>query len=65
MQNDHLAILQSRALPSWPAYAGFVLAVASLAIPTPGFPAVAVWMLLTSVAILVTSKDSKVTGEIV
>ena len=59
-----LAILQSKALPSWLAYVGFVLAVASFALPMLGFPAVAVWLLLTSVAILATSRGSKVTGEI-
>ena len=57
-----LAILRSRALPSWLAYAGLVLAVASFAIPMLGLPAVAVWWLLTSVVILATSKEPKVTG---
>ena len=59
-----LAILRSRALPSWLAYAGLVLAVASFAIPMLGLPAVAVWWLLTSVVILATSKEPKVTGAL-
>ena len=59
-----LAILQSKALPTWLAYVGFVLAVASFALPMVGFPAVAVWFLLVSVAILATSSGSKVEGEI-
>jgi hypothetical protein len=58
-----LAILQSKSLPSWLAYVGLVLAVASFALPMLGFPAVAVWLLLTSVAILATSRGSKVTDE--
>lgn len=59
-----LAIMQSKALPGWLAYVGFVLAVASFALPMLGFPAVAVWFLLVSVAILATSRSSKVIGEI-
>jgi hypothetical protein len=59
-----LAILRSRALPSWLAYVGLVLAVASFAIPMLGLPAVAVWWLLTSVVILVTSKEPKVAGAL-
>jgi hypothetical protein len=58
------AILQSKALPSWLAYVGLALAVASFALPMIGFPAVALWFLLTSVAILGTSRASKMTGEI-
>ncbi len=53
-----IAMLRSRALPSWLAYVGLVLALASFAIPMLGFPAVAVWWLLTSVVILATSRAS-------
>jgi hypothetical protein len=59
-----LAILRSRALPSWLAYVGLVLALASFAIPMLGLFTVAVWWLLTSIAVLVTSRESKVTGEL-
>jgi hypothetical protein len=59
-----LAILSSKALPRWLAYVGFLLALASFALPMLGLPAVSVWFLLTSVAILVTSRSSKVNGEI-
>jgi hypothetical protein len=59
-----LAILRSRALPSWLAYVGLVLALASFAIPMLGFPAVAVWWLLISVVVLVTSKEPKVSGAL-
>ena len=53
-----IAMLRSKALPSWLAYVGLVLALASFALPMLGFPAVAVWWLLTSVVILATSRAS-------
>jgi hypothetical protein len=53
-----LGILRSKALPSWLAYVGLVLAVASFAVPLPGFLAVALWWLITSIVILVTSRRS-------
>jgi hypothetical protein len=59
-----LAILRSKALPSWLAYVGLVLAVASFAIPMLGLPIVALWWLLTSIVLLVTSKQSTVTGKL-
>ena len=59
-----LAILRSKALPSWLAYVGLVLAVASFAIPMLGLPVVALWWLLTSIVVLVTSKESTVTGKL-
>jgi hypothetical protein len=59
-----LAIIRSKALPSWLAYVGLVLAVASFAIPMLGLPIVALWWLLTSIVVLVTSKASTVTGEL-
>ncbi len=60
-----LGILRSKALPSWLAYVGLVLAVASLALPFLGLLAVGVWVLLTTIVILATSTQSKVTGELV
>jgi hypothetical protein len=60
-----LGILRSKALPNWLAYVGLVLAVASLAIPFLGLPAVGLWVLLTTVVVLVTSRTSKVAGELV
>lgn len=57
-----LAILRSRALPSWLAYVGLVLAIASFAIPMLGLPIVGLWLLLTSVVILVTSRKPRITG---
>lgn len=59
-----LAILRSRALPSWLAYVGFVLAIASFAIPMLGLPAVTLWWLVTSIVVLVASKGSKVAGDV-
>ena len=59
-----LAILRSKALPSWLAYVGLVFAVASFAIPMLGLPVVAVWWLLTSIVVLVTSRASAVTGKL-
>jgi hypothetical protein len=53
-----LGILRSRALPSWLAYVGLVLAVASFLVPLPGFFAVALWWLITSIVILVTARRS-------
>ena len=57
-----LAILRSRALPSWLAYVGLVLAIASFAIPMLGLPIVGLWLLLTSVVILVTSRKPRITA---
>ena len=57
-----LAILRSRALPSWLAYVGLVLAVASFAIPMLGLPIVGLWLLLTSVVILLTSRTPSITA---
>ncbi len=57
-----LAILRSRALPSWLAYLGLVLAIASFAIPMLGLPIVGLWLLLTSVVVLVTSRKPKITA---
>ena len=56
-----LAILRSRALPSWLAYVGLVLAIASFAIPMLGLPIVGLWLLLTSVVVLVTSRKPRIT----
>jgi hypothetical protein len=50
-----LAILRSKALPNWLAYVGLVLAVASFAIPFLGLPAVGLWLLVTTIVLLVTS----------
>ena len=58
-----LAILRSKALPSWLAYVGLVLAVASFAIPMLGLPVVAVWWLLTSIAFSSHRERRQVTGE--
>jgi hypothetical protein len=51
-----LAMLRSKALPSWLAYVGLVFAAASFAIPFLGLPGVGLWVLLTTVAILVASR---------
>ncbi len=59
-----LAILRSRALPSWLAYVGLVLAVASFAIPLLGLPGVGLWVLLTTFVVLVASRTPKVTGQL-
>jgi hypothetical protein len=55
-----LAILRSRALPSWLAYVGLVLAVASFAIPMLGLPAVGLWVLVTTLVILLTSRGPRI-----
>jgi len=60
-----LGILRSKALPSWLAYVGLVLAVASLVLPFLGLLGVGIWVLLTTITILATSTQSKVTGELV
>jgi hypothetical protein len=57
-----LGILRSKALPSWLAYVGVILAVASFAIPFLGLPAVGLWVLLTSIVILATSTRPRVIG---
>ena len=57
-----LAMLRSRALPSWLAYVGLVLAIASFAIPMLGLPIVGLWLLLTSVVVLVTSRKPRITA---
>jgi hypothetical protein len=59
-----LGILRSKALPTWLAYVGLLLAVASFAIPVLGFLGVALWWLLTSIVILVTSRHPTVIGEL-
>jgi hypothetical protein len=59
-----LAILRSKALPSWLAYVGLVLAVASFAIPFLGLLGVGLWVVLTTIVILVTSRAPKVTGQL-
>jgi hypothetical protein len=59
-----LAILRSKALPSWLAYVGLVFAVASFAIPMLGLPIVALWWLLTSIVVLAKSRASAVAGEL-
>ena len=57
-----LAILRSRALPSWLAYVGLVLAVASFALPMAGLPAVGLWILITTIVVLVTSREPRVSA---
>lgn len=57
-----LAILRSRALPSWLAYVGLVLAVASFAIPLLGLLGVGIWLLITSITVLVPSRKPSVTA---
>lgn len=59
-----LAILRSRALPSWLAYVGLVFAIASFAIPMLGLPIVGLWILLTSIVVLVTPGTSGIAKEI-
>lgn len=59
-----LAIVRSKALPSWLAYVGLVLAVASFAVPMLGLPIVALWWLLTSVVVLATPRNSTVADEL-
>jgi hypothetical protein len=59
-----LGILRSKALPSWLAYVGLVLAVASLVLPFLGLLGVGLWVLVTTIVILATSPQSKVTGEL-
>jgi len=66
------AILRSKALPSWLAYLGLVLAVASLALPFLGLLGVGLWVLIVTVVIVSTSSKNssgsahaKVTGELV
>jgi hypothetical protein len=56
-----LAILRSRALPSWFAYVGLVLAVASFVIPMLGLPIVGLWVLVTTLVILLTSREPRIT----
>ena len=57
-----LAMLRSRALPSWFAYVGLVLAVASFAIPMLGLPAVGLWILVASIVVLLTSSKPRVSA---
>jgi heme/copper-type cytochrome/quinol oxidase subunit 1 len=57
-----VAIVRSKALPTWLAYVGLLLAAASFAIPVLGFLGVALWWLLTSIVILVTSRHPVVIG---
>jgi hypothetical protein len=56
-----LAILRSRALPSWFAYVGLVLAVASFVIPMLGLPIVGLWVLVTTLVILLSSREPRTT----
>jgi hypothetical protein len=56
-----LGILRSKVLPRWLAYIGLVLAVASFAIPSFGFFGFALWVLVTSIVILVASRKPGVT----
>jgi hypothetical protein len=58
-----LAILRSKALPSWLAYLGLVFALVSFAIPFLGLPGVGLWILVTSIMVLVTSKKPIVTRQ--
>jgi hypothetical protein len=58
-----LAILKSKALPSWLAYLGLVFGVASFALPLPGFFAVGLWLLITSLVVLVASRRSGTSTE--
>jgi hypothetical protein len=58
-----LGILRSKALPSWLAYVGLVLALATFALPPLGLPGVALWFLVTSIVILATSRRRALTGE--
>jgi hypothetical protein len=53
-----LAILRSKALPSWLAYVGLVLALASLALPSLGLLGVGLWVLITTIVIVATSSRS-------
>jgi hypothetical protein len=59
-----LAILRSRALPSWLAYVGLLFAAASFVIADLALPAVGLWLLLTSIVVLVTSGRPGVTGQL-
>jgi hypothetical protein len=56
-----IAILQSKALPGWLAYVGLVLATASFAIPFLDLPAVGLWLLITSIVVVSTSKVPRTT----
>jgi hypothetical protein len=56
-----LSILQSKVLPRWFAYIGLVLAVASFVIPSLGFFGFALWVLVTSIVVLVASRKPGVT----
>jgi hypothetical protein len=55
-----LGILRSKALPTWLAYLSLVLAVVSFAVPVLGLPGVGLWLLITSVVVLVTSRRTTV-----
>jgi hypothetical protein len=59
-----LGILRSKALPSWLAYVGLVLSIASFAIPSLGLPGVGLWLLVTSSVLLVTSKKPVAIGAL-
>jgi hypothetical protein len=58
-----LAILRSKALPSWLAYVGLVLALVSFAVPFLGLPAVGLWVLITTVVILPGSRRPMVSTQ--
>jgi hypothetical protein len=53
-----LAILRSKALPSWLAYVGLVLAAVSFVIPFLGLPGVGLWVLIITVVVLVSSRKA-------
>jgi hypothetical protein len=59
-----LAILRSRALPGWLAYVGLVLAVASFAVPFLDLPAVGLWLLITSIVVVSTSRAPGIAGHV-
>jgi hypothetical protein len=59
-----LAVLRSKALPSWLAYVGLVLAVASFAIPFLGLLGVGLWVVLITIVLLVASRAPKVAGQL-
>lgn len=59
-----LGLLQSKALPGWLGYFGLVLAAITFALPGLGLLGVALWWLVVSIVILLTSRSRKVTGHL-
>jgi hypothetical protein len=55
-----VAIRRTSALPAWLAWAGFVLALASLALPFLSAPAAALWTLLASITLVATRQSMTV-----